>query len=44
LEADKTVFKTLNISTRSETFSIPTSAPVHSIDLDPNTSLLFEEK
>jgi len=44
LEADKAAFKTLNISTRSETFSIPTSAPVHRIDLDPNTSLLFEEK
>jgi aminopeptidase N len=43
LEADKPVFKTLHISTRSETFSIPMNALVQRIYVDPNTSLLFEE-
>jgi len=43
LESDKPINKTLSISTRRETFSIPTSTPIHKIYLDPNTSLLFEE-
>ena len=43
LEAGNPVFKTLSISTRSETFSIPTSTTIQRIYVDPNTSLLFEE-
>jgi hypothetical protein len=34
---------TLTISTRSETFTIPTSTINPKIYVDPNTSLLFEE-
>jgi aminopeptidase N len=43
LETESPVFKTLNISTRSETFSFPTKTSIPRINVDPNTSLLFEE-
>ena len=43
LEAGKPIVKTLTISKQSETFSIPSSAPIQRIYVDPNTSLLFEE-
>ena len=43
LDGATPVFKTLSISTRSETFSIPTVSVVQRIDVDPHTSLLFEQ-
>ena len=43
LETDKSVTKTLSVSKRNETFSLPTGVAVKKIYLDPNTSLLFEE-
>jgi len=43
LEGDKSVNKTLNISARSETFSIPASTEIRKIYFDPDASLLFEE-
>jgi aminopeptidase N len=43
LEGDNSVNKTLDISTQTQSFSIPTNTTIHKIYLDPNTSLLFEE-
>jgi aminopeptidase N len=43
LEGETSMNKTLSISSRSEIFSIPTSATIQRIYVDPNTSLLFEE-
>jgi aminopeptidase N len=43
LDGATPVFKTLSVSKRSETFSISTVSAVQRLDVDPNTSLLFEQ-
>jgi aminopeptidase N len=43
-EGDKSEIFTLNITKRTETFSIPASSTIRNISADPNTVLLFDSR